>query len=269
MFNTLVKQVLCEMPMQQISKLSDIANMPQRNVKGLPNSYMLRTEPTSVSRPYKVYNTEVVGIKLINSRKFLQQVNEISAKVPFKFHIVWDDLEGGINYQIRNQIIYKNVQPQDGVITIVVDFRDGEPLSKWMVCHIIAHHLNSEEHRDANFNLLLKLARHIKKYTTNQKELKLMNSLRDLNTPSIEIINHFSDSFDGLSEYVSKMSKFKSARDRVIPFPDEYLNELFAEYLYTGDIKLHDETPDTNKLAVDIKHYCMRILSDRVGKVTN
>jgi len=158
------------------------------------------------------------------------------------------------------------LQNMEDTITVVFTNNVGVekvPLTTWMIAHRISHVLFRYSYNNTYRQKTIDIVRR-----------EIVNGLNGF------LQTHFNISvdrnFDNLKErrkllkILNKLGKFRSARENKINRPFEFLHELLAEYLITGEISLNDianDEPYTYELNNIFQYNFDYLLGASVGKI--
>lgn len=190
---------------------------------------------------YPEYNVRGDGsfrptdMKAVKNIKWVEKVHDFFKKCPYTFNIYI--LDGPEKYRdlthkrgITDATTLKQVfgiEPPnaENSINILLTNNEGAnriALTPWILCHRIVHSF-FENDKDDRFALV---------YTTKDYIAYFTSFLRTI-SPNMEQ--------DKLFDTFSKLSNFKSAKNKKLTQVGEYLIELIVEYILTGEIKFNLE----------------------------
>ena len=280
--------MLQEAPIGDVSRLSDYF--------GKPPQYET-DDTTSPKKSTKSKKLKEVDINLMRSEKYAKYLKDnFFKKVPFVIDIIFNDphispskeLQGSNRSSGGNKYIQmmRAIKPNRQRIKVIIDndpfdYEDGREGNKILTPWIIAHRMGH-----ALFQMGRSYRGDVKKYGSIQKDYVNENigqyygSIYKTVKEYFEKINpkfeeegeHEVNVFGQFSNYPKMyklVSKFKSAREETVINTQEYIFELFAEYLTKGRIDFNP-VPDektSNAYAKKIEEYMVETLKLAKGGI--
>jgi hypothetical protein len=277
---SLYGQMLQEAPIGDVSRLSD---------------YFGKTEKGDDDPKKKLNKSEKlreVDINLMRSEKYAKYLKDnFFKKIPFVIDIIFNDphIRQGGEWGPNNEYLtmMRAIKPNRQRIKAIIgnnpfDYEDGREgnkiLTPWIIAHRMAHAL---------FQMGSAYRGDVKKYGSIRKDYVSENvgqyysSILDTVEEYFEKINpNFKEEGDVITEphfgifynypkMYKLVSKFKSAREEKVTNIQEYIFELFAEYLTKGRIDFNP-VPDektSNAYAKKIEDYMIETLKLAKGGI--
>lgn len=155
-------------------------------------------------------------------------------KVPHNFEIILQD--SPLKYKQLKELAGTNLE----TITVFMHNSDQHPLTPWIIGHRIGH-IPSYAWRSKLPNVS---TTSVDSYIRTNKGIEgIVEEYVKVVDPQCTVFDPYQEDTFRHEDIYSKLSSFKSARDRTIESRQEYITELYAQYLTTGAITFNRDLP--------------------------
>lgn len=223
-----------------ISDISHVGNWEKGSSFRDPRDRKLLTSEkalTKIKAQWKYPEETMLNIILVNSadaNKWTEEGNVTREWLAEKMPRDWAAIEPLLKDNEVN-IIYTNNKGSERV-----------PLTGWVMAHRFAHTLEAAHRRGhgrGGTSSAYYFGEACSVFASTMKEIMSMYGIRDTRNQYYRSANteHFGlQDIMPLRAFCHEVGTFRSAREKNIRNPMEFMLELFAQYVFTGDMKFND-----------------------------
>jgi hypothetical protein len=238
-------QRILESPIADINQTSSIFDRPRDK-----SSYKLMSNDSVKQKMQDAMYENPKYLEFLKSNLF--------KNVPHLFEIVMIDTAHSNLYQFSKAEKERMIGINPDTITVLIKNENVHPSSPWIIGHRIGHidgwfKKSSSQllSINASFNLMSTLHEYVQSFDPS---CELFDSTSDKHTNDDMFVQY---------DIYSKLSNFKSVRDKNVGSLTEYFCELHAQYLTTGKITFNPGPEQSKKYSM-IATNCMKDYYNRL-----